>query len=133
MNYIGLQDDEIAGLWTAFITHDHFDGVREWKGTTWGSPLDEYRENARHRLMRVRGRPYLISQNGQSTATIDFVRAVLPHSKNFMFAPVNTRRILGRFPNEIAQHPHTDRWALKPSEARQRAWSWMNEVVAGKR
>ena len=39
VNYIGLHDDEIAKLWSAFITHDHFDGVRQWGGTTWGSPL----------------------------------------------------------------------------------------------
>ena len=39
VNYIGLHDEEIAGLWRGFFTHDHYDGVREWKGTRWGSPL----------------------------------------------------------------------------------------------
>ena len=38
VNYIGLHDDQIAALWAGFITHDHYDGVLEWKGQAWGSP-----------------------------------------------------------------------------------------------
>ena len=29
-NYIGLADDEIADLWSAFICYSHYDGVRKW-------------------------------------------------------------------------------------------------------
>ena len=39
VNYLGLRDDEVAKLWTAFITHDHFDGVRQWTTSGWGGPL----------------------------------------------------------------------------------------------
>ena len=38
---LGLHDDEVAKLWMAFITHDHFDGIREWKQTKCGTPLSE--------------------------------------------------------------------------------------------
>jgi len=34
--YIGLHDDDISKLWSAFFTSAHFDGVRPWSGTTWG-------------------------------------------------------------------------------------------------
>jgi len=46
VNFLGLHDDEIAGLWTAFITHDHFDGVRQWTKSGWGGPLEKYRREA---------------------------------------------------------------------------------------
>ena len=31
VNYLGLYDFEVARLWSAFIAHDHFDGIKEWK------------------------------------------------------------------------------------------------------
>lgn len=129
VNFIGLHDDEIARLWTAFITHDHFDGVREWRKTAWGSPLEKYREEAAGRLKRVRGRPCLVCQNGGTRATEDFIRAVLPDAENFAFCDIDTRAILGEFPNETAIHPHTDRWLLAPSGYRTKVWEWMNRAM----
>jgi len=46
VSFIGLHDDEVSQLWSAFMTHDHFDGVRQWKKTDWGSPLDTYQQQA---------------------------------------------------------------------------------------
>lgn len=129
VNYIGLHDDEIASLWTAFITHDHFDGVREWKGTGWGSPLARYRSEARERLKRVGDRPYLICQNG-SYGSEEFIRNLLPDARNFTYLPVNTSKALGPFPNEFAKAPHNDRWLNRPSRYRSAAWNWMNRVLA---
>ncbi len=128
VNYIGLHDDQIAGLWTAFIAHDHFDGVKSW-GTAWGSPLDHYRIEAEQRLKRLGNRPYWVSQNGSDRATEQFIRSVVADPSHFTFGYVNTGDILGSFPNDLAKSAHTDRWLLKPSEYRKRVWAWMNRVV----
>ena len=130
INYLGLHDEEIAKLWTAFISHDHFDGVKEWRGTAWGSPLKEYRRAALRRLERIRGRPYLVSQNGRNDGTEAYLRDALPTVGNFSFNYINAQEILGKFPNRFAKAGHTDRWAIKPSPARTRTWAWMNRVAA---
>lgn len=126
VNYLGLHDREVAKLWTAFVTHDHFDGVKEWKQTDWGTPLKEYREGAIQRLQRVGQRPYLVSQNGEGYGTGALVRSALPAWDNFTFQVIDTREILGDFPNEHAKSGHTDRWLTMPSADRQRIWAWMN-------
>lgn len=128
VNYIGLHDDEISRLWSAFVTHDHFDGVKQW-GTTWGSPLQEYRRRAVERLKRVGNRPYLVSQNGKNRGSEDFVRSNLPDTSNFTFSYINAGEILGGFPNEFAKSAHTDRWPLKSSGDRTMTWAWMNAAV----
>lgn len=130
VNYLGLHDDEIAKLWTAFITHDHFDGVRAWGGTDWGSPLEAYREQAAERLRRVGDRPYLVCQNGTGYGTEAFVQSVLPHMSNFSFCAIDAKEVFGTFPNPLAKAPHTDRWPLKPSRYRTTVWQWMNRVAA---
>lgn len=129
VNYIGLHDNEIASLWTAFITHDHFDGVREWKSTAWGSPLEKYRSQAIERLKRVSGRPYLVSQQGETQTIRDFVTATISGAENFEFVTVDAQAILGSFPNEVAKSSHTDRWLLKPSGQRKHVWQWINEAA----
>lgn len=129
VNYLGLHDDEIAQLWTAFVTHDHFDGIKEWKNTDWGAPLEKYREGAIERLKRVGNRPYLVSQNGSNYGTEGFIKSVLPSVKNFAIHDIDTSEVFGKFPNPIAEHPHTDRWLLVPSEYRSQTWKWMNEVT----
>jgi hypothetical protein len=132
VNYIGLHDDEIASLWTAFISHDHFDGVKEWKAP-WGAPLQHYQLEAGKRLARVADRPYWVSQNGSVQETEHFVRTVIPNPSQFSFSSINTEEILGSFPNAIAKAPHTDRWLLKPSNYRSDVWAWMNRVASGER
>lgn len=129
VNYLGLHDDEIAELWTAFVTHDHYDGVREWKGTAWGSPLAKYRQQAGRRLERLAGRPTLVSQNGSTKTSQEFIRSVLDDLENFTFSDVRTAEALGTFPNDFAIHSHNDRWLSKPSPYRTRTWAWMNSVV----
>ena len=54
-NYIGLNDDEIAGLWCAFFCHSHYDGVRKWPYA------DSDAASALKRLERLHGRPQWIS------------------------------------------------------------------------
>ena len=62
-NYIGLNDDEISRLWTAFIPYSHYDGVIE----TWDYPACN-RASALTRLNRLKARPQFICHetiNGQ--------------------------------------------------------------------
>jgi hypothetical protein len=128
VNYIGLHDDEIAKLWCGFITHDHYDGVRQWGGTKWGSPLEAYQKAATKRLSRLNGRPVLVSQSGTTAANEAFLkgRVALDH---FTFLSVNTRQILGEFPNEWAVHPHNDRWLLKASEEAKVVEKWVEQAT----
>lgn len=128
VNFIGLHDDEIAKMWAGFVSHDHYDGQREWRNTSWGSPLEQYRRDAEQRLKRLNGRPVLVCQNGST----DNIRQYLePRTSldRFTFLGVDVPRILGEFPNETAIHPHNDRWLLKPSGERQQVWKWIDAVV----
>ncbi len=62
VNFIGLHDEEIAKLWCGFLTHDHYDGVREWRGTDWGTPLVDYRAGAAERLRRIVADPGIYNE-----------------------------------------------------------------------
>ena len=125
VSFLGLHDDEIAGLWRAFWTHDHFDGVKEWKGQEWGSPLPRYREEAVARLRRLKGRPLLITGGGEETK-----RLLEPLAeKDVTFLTVDMKALYGRFPNEAVPHPHTDRWPLRESEARRKAEQWLESAL----
>jgi enterochelin esterase-like enzyme len=122
VNYIGLHDDEIASLWSAFVTHDHYDGVNQWSAP-WGAPLEKYRREAAQRRARIKGRPVLICQNGHTRE----IQKLVGEAPNFSYLDINTTAILGTFPNPTTIHPHTDRWLLKPSTSRNQAWAWMEK------
>ncbi len=128
VNYIGLHDDEIAALWSGFITHDHYDGEREWSNTNWGTPLKSYRQAARTRLARLHRRPFLVCQNGGTQGIEDYLKTTAENLDSFSFLPVDTKRILGPFPNEIAVHEHNDRWMEKDSTERNFVWQWVNTL-----
>ncbi|MGC6467757.1 MAG: hypothetical protein ACON38_10720 [Akkermansiaceae bacterium] len=120
VNYIGLHDDEIAKLWSAFVTHDHYDGIRQWQ-SPWGAPLENYRKEAALRRARLNGRPVLICQNGNTRD----IQAIVGNASHITYLDIDTKLIFGKFPNPTAIHPHTDRWLLKPSLQRNQAWDWM--------
>jgi len=125
VSFLGLHDDEIAGLWRAFWTHDHFDGAKEWKGQEWGSPLARYREEAVTRLRRLKGRPLLITGGGEETR-----RLLEPVAeKGVTILTVDMKALYGKFPNEAVPHPHTDRWPLRESEARRKAEQWLESAL----
>lgn len=128
VNYLGLHDDDVAGLWCGLISHDHYDGVKEWQDTNWGSPLDKYRADAADRLRRLKGRPVLVCQNGSTRAIEEYLAGQLS-SADFTFLAVPVHKIFGKFPNELAVHPHTDRWLLKDSPERRLVWDWAEEVL----
>jgi hypothetical protein len=109
-NYIGLHDDEIAGLWRAFLTFSHYDGER----TTWGYPGAD-RESALQRLRRLKGRPQFISMEKSVDALRTYVEGTGIRAP-FTFQPI-------RFRN------HSDAWVLRDIPERQAARDWLRKVL----
>jgi hypothetical protein len=130
VSFIGLADDEIAALWCGLVTHDHFDGEREWPGTAWGSPLDRYRAAARGRLARLRSQPLLVCQAGGTAGIrrwLDSTGLPLPGAT---YLDVRINEIFPTLPQEIApgieaKSSHTDRWVLVDSPDTDRARAWV--------
>ena len=125
VSFLGLHDDEVAGLWSGLWAHDHFDGMREWKGHAWGSPLAGYRAEAAVRLRRLKGRPLLVTQGGAETK--EFIASVAP--TNVTHLTVDMAALFGTFPNDFVKHPHNDRWPLRDGEATQAARAWFDRVT----
>ena len=126
VSFLGLHDDEVAKLWCGLWAHDHFDGMLEWKGQTWGSPLARYREEASVRLRRLNGRPLLVCQAGAETRR--FIDALAPSGVTYL--TVDMRTHFGTFPNDLAQHPHNDRWPMRNGDATTIARGWFERVTA---
>jgi hypothetical protein len=58
VNFMGLHNDEIASLWSAFLPSSHYDGVREG----WADPGSD-NASALTRLKRIAGRPvYIVAE-----------------------------------------------------------------------
>ena len=130
VNLIGLHDDEIAKLWCGFVCHDQYDGVCEWRNTEWGSPLRYYRASAGRRLGRVHGRPVLITSNGHGKPIRGYLETQAA-ARGFTLLDVDTAGITKRTPSLRACHPHTDRWLLADSPAREATWRWVDGVRRG--
>ena len=108
-NYIGLHDDEIAGLWRAFIVHSHYDGVRRW------SYPESDKASAMKRLKRLGSRPQFISQERSVKET----RRYLAGSGS-----------KGAFTFLALPHPnHTDAWVLRDIPARRTLRTWLRRVL----
>jgi hypothetical protein len=105
-NYIGLRDDRIARLWRAFICHSNYDGVR----TIWPYTGAD-RESAMKRLQRLGGRPQFISQEISTEATRSYLESTGVRAP-FTFA-------------DFPFHNHTDQWALRDCELRQKVRAWL--------
>jgi len=127
VSFLGLRDDEIAGLWCAFWAHDHFDGVKAWVAP-WGAPLPRYREEAASRLRRLQGRPLLISQGHAGDETRRFVEPLAPRGVDYL--SVDMTALYGKFPAAAAPHPHNDRWPLRDGPAADVARAWFERVTA---
>ena len=127
VSFLGLHDDEIAGLWCGLWAHDHFDGVQAWSAP-WGAPLARYRAEAAVRLRRLQGRPVLISQGNPGEQTREFVAPIVP--KNVDYLTVDMTALYGKFPNEAVKHPHNDRWPLRDGPATASARAWFDRVTA---
>ena len=104
-NFIGLHDDEIAKLWSAFFCHSHYDGVRSW-------PYEGAdRASAIKRLARLGERPQWISHEGSIESAEDYLRGRVPKTQ-LTFRPLPYRN-------------HTDAWGLRKLPFRQAARDWL--------
>lgn len=108
-NYIGLRNDEIAGLWAGFFCHSHYDGVKKWPHS------DSDRDSARARLARLGVRPQLISHEESIDATREFLESAKPNG-DFTFLPLP-------FPE------HTARWMLRDIPERETVRNWFRDVT----
>lgn len=127
VSFLGLHDDECARLWCGFWAHDHFDGIKEWKGHAWGSPLARYRTEAATRLQRLAGRPLLVSQGYPGVETQKFVQSVAPTQVTYL--TVDMVALFGKFPNAVGPHSHNDRWPLHDCAASTALERWLGESV----
>lgn len=113
-SYIGLADEEIAGLWKGMFTHDHFDGQK-----TWGYPNSD-RPSALTRLARWNGRPALLCGGGN-----DFLRDH-PELGDFTWLRPPVAQLF-TIPEGKVIHPHTDLWMHRDSVYREQARQWLRE------
>ncbi|WP_139314793.1 alpha/beta hydrolase family protein [Saccharicrinis aurantiacus] len=134
VNYLGLYNDEIAELWCGFFSHDHYDGQQEWRGKEWGSPLKEYRAQAKMRMKRMNGRPALISSNGFDNDTPSkeeqyIIENNLDQYGTLSFIKVPIPQLVDDFPNEEIPHAHTDKWMLYNSSYKEEVISWFKKYI----
>jgi len=123
VSYIGLADDQVAALWKGFITHDHFDGQREWPYP------DSDRASALIRLARLKGRPVLVCGGGSTQSVRDYLAPHLDLAP-FTFLDVPVTRLF-HIPEGKVIHPHTDSWMCKDSDCRRQARAWLDSLVQG--
>jgi len=116
-SYVGLADDEIAALWKAFFTHDHFDGQIPWRDYS-----DSDRASALARLARLRGRPVLVC--GEHAV---YLRDHLELAR-FTFLDVPVSEIFN-IPEGGVVDSHTDLWMHRESEYRRQARAWLAGVL----
>ncbi|MSU72693.1 MAG: hypothetical protein EXS43_10175 [Opitutus sp.] len=123
-NFIGLQDDEVAGLWRAFFVASHYDGAPIDDGAReWPYPGSD-RASALARLQRLGRRPVFVSHEVYDIApgtysiidTINYLAGTGRALDNFTFQVVPVRN-------------HTDKWVLYDLPARRRARQWLHDVL----
>lgn len=108
--YLGLHDDEIAGLWQAFIPYSHYDGDQLWP-----YPASDA-ASAIERMKRLKGRPSFICQEVSIEKTRQFIEAS-GVAAPFTFQAVPFRN-------------HTDAWVLRESPARAALRQWVHTVLS---
>ena len=136
VNYLGLYNEEIADVWLGFFTHDHYDGVKEWVGD-WGKPLSDYRQAAKERFRRIKGRNCLISQNVKegenSSETKKYIEEYrLDTLANITFNLVSVSSIVPGIPSAFIPHSHTDKWLLYESRNANLVYDWFLETIKSK-
>jgi hypothetical protein len=111
VNAIGLSTAHAARLWKASVCFSHYDGVRQWPFA------DSDAASALVRLQRLGNRPQFIISESAANGPSQIVetRAFLEKTGvkgNWTFA-------------ETGFINHDDRWALRPSPARQQIREWL--------
>ena len=109
-NYIGLNDDEIAKLWRAFICHSHYDGVLKW-------PYHDCDPaSALTRLKHLGDRPQFISHE-VSTEAIDQWLHSTGITGHWTIEPLPFRN-------------HSAEWSLRDLPIRRKAREWLSRLSA---
>ena len=137
VNYLGLYNEKIADVWLGFFTHDHYDGVKEWKGTNWGTPLTKYRQTAKERLNRLKGRHCLISQDIEEGVTSCETKIYIEKYNfdtvaNIQYNLFPVPSVIPEIPSEFVPHRHTDKWLLYESEYANFVYNWFLETIKSK-
>lgn len=109
-HFVGLNDDDIAGLWRAFICHSHFDGVIE-KWPYHGAD----RASALTRLKRLGDRPEWISHERTTTGIETYLRGT-GVTGQWTLVPMPFRN-------------HTSDWLLRPLPERTRLRTWLADAL----
>jgi len=137
VNYLGLYNDQISDVWLGFFSHDHYDGVKEWKGQDWGTPLSAYRCAATRRFKRIKGRNCLISHNGNKKHDCSEIKKYIKEYKlekfagiQYNFVPITD--IITNIPSELIPHEHTDKWLLYESEYADTVFDWFLRTIETK-
>ena len=110
-NYVGLNDDNIADAWLAFIPHSGYDGTYLW-GYAGDDPASAYT-----RLQRLKGRAQHISQDTAEVSPWNYLRSTGIDMTPFSFRtlPFST---------------HTDQWALRAIQLRRDVRGWVQQILA---
>ena len=103
------------------ITHDHFDGVKQWPYP------DSDRQSALHRLSRLQGRPVLVCGQRATAVRKEFLAEYLELA-DFTFLDVPVHSIFN-IPEGPYLHSHTDLWMHRPSSYRDRVRNWVQKVI----
>ena len=109
IGYVGLHNDEIAGLWRAFIHYSGYDGVREWN-----YPKSS-RTDALERFERHGDRPALVIDDGSTAAKERYIQSTGTEAP-FTFLSTGFRN-------------HNDKWVLRDVPARAAARAWLAGVT----
>ena len=107
--YLGLHDDEIAGLWRAFIPYSHYDGMKPWP-----YPASDA-ASAYERMKRLNGRPTFFVHEGSAEAVRKFL------DEGGVKAPFTLQP--APFRN------HDDAWVLRDTPARKALRDWLADVL----
>ena len=110
-NYLGLNNDQIASRWQAFICYSHFDGVEQG----WPYPQSD-RASALKRLSRLGDRlEFVCMESGPAYERIREYLSEVEDPDRFSVRTTGFRN-------------HNDQWLLRPSATRRVLRQWYQEL-----
>ncbi|MFI3318128.1 MAG: alpha/beta hydrolase-fold protein [Rikenellaceae bacterium] len=129
VSYVGLHDEDIAKMWRGFITHDHFDGAREWNKKPWGSPLEKFRAEATVRLRRAAGKPWFLSAASSLPELQSLVKEIgVDTMIDFTYSTISMKSYF-TIPNDYFKHSHNDCWPLFDTPEGNNLREWLYGVT----
>lgn len=109
-NYIGLANDEVAKLWSAFLCYSHYDGVRRW------NYFESDKKSALKRFSRLNNRPqFIIMEDNWNRETKQFLKEHL-EKPNLTFVDLEFRN-------------HNSSWVMRKTKERVQARKWLKSVL----